>query len=269
MLHVLISEKEHLDDVRTATEETGPFSWVVPKKAKPGERVVLFFPSENGFVALGEILTERTGPKKRGNLIVYYANIGKLKPFGRTIDRNEFSTSAVEEISDWPWLRYPRKYTTLRPPLSEKLLEILEANLPQALRAKQVRAPKQAKVPPVSPAKHAQAREKEEMEAIEGIATEQKVLSRSKKLRDEAKRRAKGKCYTCEKNFLEIFGERGERVLEAHHKRQVKLMKTPELTRVEDLAVVCANCHRLIHANSKQAMEVDELRRQFRQGSIG
>ncbi len=271
MLHVLISEKEHLDDVRNATGKE-PGNWVVPKNAKPGERLALFFPSEKGLVALGEIRSKPEGPTMRGDRIVYLSEIGNVVPLGKTITIDDLKECPVEEIKGWPWLRYPRNFTTLKPPLSEKLLEVLEAKASKrAARMKQAPAPEQAKLPPASRAKEAQAREKAEIEAIEGFRREHEVLSRSrsKKLRDEAKRLAKGKCYTCEKNFSELFDGLGERVLEAHHKKQVALMETPELTNVKDLAVVCANCHRLIHAEPKKAMQVDELRRKFRQGSIG
>jgi hypothetical protein len=269
MLHVLISEKEHLDNVRNATGKE-PGNWVVPKNAKPGERLALFFPSEKGIVALGEIRSKPEGPTMRGDRIVYLSEIGNVVALSKTITIDDLKECPVEEIKDWPWLWYPRNFTTLKPPRSQKLLEILKAKAPKrASQKKQAQPPRQAKPPPASRAEQAQAREKAEMEAMDGIVKERKYLSRNKRLHDEAKRLAKGWCYTCETNFSELLGGLGERVLEAHHKNQLASKDRSEPTKVKELAVVCANCHRMIHEDPKNAMKVDELRRRIRQARMG
>jgi len=50
------------------------------------------------------------------------------------------------------------------------------------------------------------------------------------------------------------------RVLQVHHKKQLGWKSTPKLTKSSDLAVVCANCHMLIHMNPKKALSIDKLR---------
>ena len=45
-----------------------------------------------------------------------------------------------------------------------------------------------------------------------------------------------------------------------HHRRQIAASKVPRVTSVDDLAVVCATCHALIHANPRQATPVEGLR---------
>ncbi len=270
MLHVLISEDEHLEKVLNPEDEPVP-DWVVPKNAKKGERVALFFPGGGrGFVALGKLLSKPDGPTMHGGRIVYVAEIGNIVPLGKTITIDYLKASTVDEIRSWPWLNYPRSFTTLKPPRSEKLLEILEAKAPKrSSKTKQAQAPEQVTLPAASRADQEQAREKAEMEAMDGIVKERKYLSRNKQLHDEAKRLAKGWCYTCETKFSELLGGLGKRVLEAHHKNQLASKDRSEPTKVKELAVVCANCHRMIHEDPKNAMKVDELRRRIRQARMG
>jgi 5-methylcytosine-specific restriction protein A len=65
-------------------------------------------------------------------------------------------------------------------------------------------------------------------------------------------------CEACGFDFAAIYGERGTGFAECHHK--VPLSESGETkTRVEDLAVLCANCHRMIHVR-KPMITVDELR---------
>lgn len=102
--------------------------------------------------------------------------------------------------------------------------------------------------------------------ALEGVLREVTTYqrSRSKRLRDEALRRAAGRCECCDVIYGPMLGSRGSRVLEVHHLHQLALRDAPALTKAEQLAVVCANCHLLIHADIKNAMTIGSLRSLWR-----
>jgi predicted HNH restriction endonuclease len=85
---------------------------------------------------------------------------------------------------------------------------------------------------------------------------------RAKKLAD-AMRRDGGQLICevpdCGFNFQNRYGELGAGYAEVHHK--VPLSKAPSkgrTVRLSDLAVVCANCHRMIHRNG-QCRPLDNL----------
>ena len=101
-----------------------------------------------------------------------------------------------------------------------------------------------------------------ELMVVEGLGREATVYlrGRSRKLRDEALRAANGICTTCGVDYSQLLQGKGVRVLQVHHKNQLAASRTPRVTRVSDLAVVCANCHALIHMDPKQAVPVDQLR---------
>lgn len=85
--------------------------------------------------------------------------------------------------------------------------------------------------------------------ALEGIKTETRVITRSrdKKIRRQAFENAKGRCCVCCTDFSTLLDGRGIRVLQVHHRQQLAASDTPVLTTLADLAVVCANCHLLLH----------------------
>ncbi len=100
---------------------------------------------------------------------------------------------------------------------------------------------------------------------LEGTAREATVLarSRSRKLRDLALKRSNGICEACDTDFSVLLGGKGVHVLQVHHRRQLALQEIPKPTSPDDLAVVCANCHAIIHADPLNAVPVDSLRDQW------
>lgn len=102
-----------------------------------------------------------------------------------------------------------------------------------------------------------------ESTALENLRTETTSYNRgrSRKLRDEAIQMAQGVCESCGIDFSRLLGGRGERVLQVHHRRQLAASDKPRLTKVSQLAVLCANCHCLVHMDPKRAMPVAKLRK--------
>ena len=56
------------------------------------------------------------------------------------------------------------------------------------------------------------------------------------------------RCEACGFSYAERYGAVGENYIECHHKKPVHTLQPNDKTRIEDLALVCANCHRMIHA---------------------
>ncbi len=57
-------------------------------------------------------------------------------------------------------------------------------------------------------------------------------------------------CQVCNFNFSEAFGDLGEGFIEAHHLRPLASLNENEPVRLDveaDFAVLCSNCHRMIH----------------------
>lgn len=54
-------------------------------------------------------------------------------------------------------------------------------------------------------------------------------------------------CQTCGFDFYEFYGERGRDYAEAHHILPVSQMEANHETRIEDMIIVCSNCHRMLH----------------------
>ena len=55
-------------------------------------------------------------------------------------------------------------------------------------------------------------------------------------------------CEVCGFDFLQTYGERGREFIECHHTLPVSLLGENGKTSLSDLALVCSNCHRMIHA---------------------
>ena len=66
-------------------------------------------------------------------------------------------------------------------------------------------------------------------------------------------------CEACGFDFATVYGRFGEGFAECHHRVPLASLDGEAATRMEDLAIVCANCHRVLH-RSKPMPSVEELR---------
>jgi DNA-binding MarR family transcriptional regulator len=86
---------------------------------------------------------------------------------------------------------------------------------------------------------------------------------RNQTLVREAKRQFKNRhgrlyCEACDFEFLTSYGERGRDFIEAHHSKPISTLSGQIPTTINDLEMVCSNCHRMLHR--KPWISVQELR---------
>ena len=91
---------------------------------------------------------------------------------------------------------------------------------------------------------------------------------RSRKLIEQKKQEVlrktnKLECECCSFDFEATYGERGRGFIEVHHTKPLHTLKAGEKTNLDDLAVVCANCHRKIHSQ-RPWLEISDLKRLIR-----
>jgi 5-methylcytosine-specific restriction protein A len=106
----------------------------------------------------------------------------------------------------------------------------------------------------------------EDEEFVEG-----RILTRLHKLRerdpravllkkaDAMQRHGILSCEACDFDFARAYGKDGVGFAECHHRRPLCELGGIAITKLSDLAIVCANCHRMLHV-SKPAKTVEELR---------
>jgi 5-methylcytosine-specific restriction enzyme A len=87
-------------------------------------------------------------------------------------------------------------------------------------------------------------------------------LVRRKKER-ELKRNGLLACDACGFDFKAAYGNRGDGFIECHHTKPVSELEPGSRTRLDELALVCANCHRMIH-RVKPWLTIEELQNLLR-----
>ena len=101
--------------------------------------------------------------------------------------------------------------------------------------------------------------ESSDVSASEGERRDKHCRQRSTSNRIYAIERSLGQCQGCGLNLTRLFGSRGEQGLEVHH--NIPMQGAPQAKRVTsltELTVLCATCHRLLHADPD--MSLDSLR---------
>lgn len=92
-------------------------------------------------------------------------------------------------------------------------------------------------------------------------ASEGKLLSRVHSYRERNQKIVKLKkewamdsfgkleCESCTFDFDKKYGSIGKGFIECHHTKPISSLNAKSKTKLEDLALVCSNCHRMIHRN--------------------
>lgn len=87
----------------------------------------------------------------------------------------------------------------------------------------------------------------------EGAIQERRHLVRERSsalirnVKDAARKNGRLRCEVCDFDFEARYGPIGHGYIEAHHTIPVSELSAGDQTRPEDIALVCANCHRMLH----------------------
>lgn len=71
-------------------------------------------------------------------------------------------------------------------------------------------------------------------------------------------------CEVCGFSYVKKYGLIGEGFIEAHHKKPVADLKPGDKTLIKDIALVCGNCHRMIHSGKSHTLSIEEIKAQLK-----
>lgn len=66
-------------------------------------------------------------------------------------------------------------------------------------------------------------------------------------------------CEACGFDFSAKYGPSAAGIIDVHHTKPVHTLQPGDKTRLEDLALLCANCHRVVHSK-KSWLTIDQVR---------
>ena len=70
-------------------------------------------------------------------------------------------------------------------------------------------------------------------------------------------------CGVCGFSFSDFYGSVGEGLIECHHIVPLSQLRPGQRTKLSDLGLVCANCHRVLHRGGEK-LSIPALRRLIR-----
>jgi len=235
-VHVVFGNpKKHLEELRNCARTGQRDEWTIIRSAAPGDRVVFYMAGPlTSFVALGTVVSKPKLNHGHSEWKKFHmANIADIEMLPSPVHLRDVRAA----LPEWGWLRGVRQMITVPSEFVGRFL------------ARLGNAPKELKHSAVSD--------------IEGIKTEAVHLTtkRSRRLRDLAFANAEGVCCVCDRDFSQLLDGRGVRALQVHHRRQLSALRIPRCTNLDDLAVVCANCHMLIHIDAEKPLAIEQLRK--------
>jgi len=71
-------------------------------------------------------------------------------------------------------------------------------------------------------------------------------------------------CEVCGFSFLKTYGDLGKKFIEAHHTMPLSKLDGENETRVEEIALVCSNCHKMLHRR-RPWLTIKNLKKLLRQ----
>jgi predicted HNH restriction endonuclease len=91
------------------------------------------------------------------------------------------------------------------------------------------------------------------------------IARRNPQLRADAITKYGAVCQVCGFCFGSQYGHIGDGYIEVHHLHPISLRKHKKMaTHVEDVRVVCSNCHRMLHRNGKKPIDFDKFLKSYK-----
>lgn len=99
------------------------------------------------------------------------------------------------------------------------------------------------------------------IEANEGerYTSEAIFRARNRALIVSKKAKSDYRCEVCNMNFREVYGDIGDGFIIAHHINPIGSRKVSSKTTLDDVSLVCSNCHYMLHRN-EPPLSINQLR---------
>lgn len=230
VLHICIGNKTHAEDELARASTTGKkIGWIVPSRAKAGDQVLFYIPGR-GLVALG-LLNEDASKEQAGDWSNRYGSeVAEISLFRKPVSLESLSKA----IPEWRWPAYPRITTTPSESIAQKILEYLRKNSPYSPRLPDLDQPEFAATEGAKRLRTHLARERNQTLVK---AKKAQVINDGGRI----------DCEVCGFDFEAFYGEHGKDYCEVHHLKPLSESDKEIETSLGDLAVVCSNCHRMLH----------------------
>lgn len=226
-------------------------NWSCKKTAKPGDLYLFYFGQSIKKVA--GLAVCRVPPDPKGEIQsngrkMFFCHFERLHHFKEPVTVDELREHPVLD-SWWQKGPYHGRPKTIPPKAASTLLRMIATREPKKTASLLDEYVKECGTAPVRQDNKAQP------EAYEGTFHERlsRQAVRSKVLRDAKiritladKGRLECEVLGCKFDFLEVYGELGRGFAHVHHRRSLAKRKAGRTT-LTDLAIVCANCHAMIH----------------------
>ena len=229
----------HRHELNKLAERGKSVKWTINKAALPGDQVIFYLIRPvSSFVASAVVASKPTFRDKYWENH-YLAKIDNVQLFPRGVHLRE----AQKQFPEWGFLRQPRRSIQVPEDIADAFMRYFDKLEEEA--------------PVVA-----------EESDIEGLKYEitHFARKRSRALRNKVLKKAKGVCSVCQRDFSQLLDGSGVRVLQVHHRKQLSTRRVPSVTKESDLAVVCANCHLLLHMDHGKTLKVERLRNMLQDG---
>lgn len=224
-MHVLIASNDDVPESIECARTGQPMLWLVPKTALAGEPCILSH-WKMGLYATATLVAGAEAAQDQSRKGVYQAEIADIDLLGEALPHSV----VAECFPDWKWPTYPKSKTTVPAMYQEELMEVLTDFID--VRSLDV----------------------DETVCDEGAARLRLHMVRERdgqlaerKKSSEMLARGRLACEVCSFDFFTRYGDLGAGFCEVHHLNPLSARVGSESTSLDELAVVCSNCHRMLH----------------------
>jgi predicted HNH restriction endonuclease len=261
--HLVVSNTE-VGKHKTLRENFIPYahkgrvdSWTATKKFSLGDLALFYFGEPiKSIISIGFVNSE----PETSTGVFYWTSKNKatfcdfkpVKLLENPISLESAAKSA--ELNHWYKSRPYRSSRKLKPEIAQALIDVIVSTNPivfEFLQKNQIKLHKSKRL--------SQPQFQVQEGGVKEITIE--LQRRDPKLRTQAIAEYGYKCQVCKFDFEEFYGDLGVGYIEVHHLRPLSDRKRAHTVTIKNVAVVCANCHRVLHRTGKNPMKLEELRR--------
>ncbi len=246
--HICLGTPEfHLEPLEDSASSTGEVGWTINSKAKAGDFALFYLKAPiSAIIAKGVTVSdaERNNDSRSDWYGYFGCDIHNLVMLKTPVHLSMIRDS----IPQWGYWKTPIKSTRVPDEFVLRLEGLLDNPDDKTTRS----------FPDV---------DEIDISVIEGnrklvvhykIERDQTIVRKKKAQVLQAE--GKLECEVCSFDFRVRYGELGKGFCEVHHKIPLSKVKEETTTKLEDLAIVCSNCHRIIH-RKKSLLSIGELKK--------